>query len=129
MNDYIINMIWVGTGGFIGSAARFSISYFSQRFENIHPNFSTLAVNLIGSLLLGIMSEYILENKSISQGVGLFLTVGLCGGFTTFSTFAYENILLLKEGHFVMAALYIFGSLIGGIVLFIFGMYISKQLL
>jgi CrcB protein len=67
----------------------------------------TLVINITGSLLLGFIMRYALTSGAISPETRILLTTGFCGGYTTFSTFSYETALLLEEGEFYRAALYI----------------------
>jgi CrcB protein len=95
-----------GTGGFFGTVARFLASrYFQNLFLSSFP-FGTFIVNITGCLLIGIF--YGLAEKGDIPGPEwrMFLTVGFCGGFTTFSAFAGENITLLKNGDFLYFAVY-----------------------
>jgi CrcB protein len=96
----------VGTGGFIGTVGRFLLS------RLIHTNtltsfpLGTFTVNIIGCLLIGIIYGVSGRSNIISPDLRLFLTVGFCGGFTSFSTFSSENIFLLRDGNFMLFALY-----------------------
>lgn len=96
----------VGTGGFIGTVGRFLLS------RLIHANtltsfpLGTFTVNIIGCLLIGIIYGIAGKSNIISPDLRLFLTVGVCGGFTSFSTFSSENLFLLKDGNFMLFALY-----------------------
>ncbi len=96
----------VGTGGFIGTVGRFLLS------RLIHANtltsfpLGTFTVNIIGCLLIGIIYGVSGRSNIISPDLRLFLTVGFCGGFTSFSTFSSENIFLLRDGNFMLFALY-----------------------
>ncbi len=96
----------VGTGGFIGTVGRFLLS------RLIHANtltsfpLGTFTVNIIGCLLIGIIYGISGKSNIISPDLRLFLTVGVCGGFTSFSTFSSENIFLLRDGNFVLFAPY-----------------------
>jgi len=96
----------VGTGGFIGTVGRFLLS------RVIHANtltsfpLGTFTVNIIGCLLIGIIYGISGKSNIISPDLRLFLTVGVCGGFTSFSTFSSENIFLLRDGNFMLFALY-----------------------
>ena len=89
---------------------------------------STLAVNIIGSLILGIILGYSLKQGNLNQNVVLFLTTGFCGGFTTFSTFAFENQAFLRAGDYLNFSLYSIGSLAAGILAVVAGLFLSKLL-
>lgn len=111
----IKSILLIGLGGGIGSIAR----YFCQKWfaDNIqHPfPWGTFVVNILGCFLIGVF--YALSEKStlLSPQTRLFLITGLCGGFTTFSTFAFENTNLLRSGDMVYTLLYVGASVILGI--------------
>jgi CrcB protein len=95
-----------GTGGFIGTVSRFLVSrYFQNLFLSAFP-FGTFLVNVTGCLLIGIFFGLSQKGNILNPELRMFLTVGFCGGFTTFSTFAGENLALLKDGNFFYFALY-----------------------
>jgi CrcB protein len=95
-----------GTGGFFGTIARFLASrYFHNLFLSAFP-FGTFFVNITGCLLVGFLYGISEKSGLMNPAWRMFLTVGFCGGFTTFSTFAGENIALLKDGNFFYFALY-----------------------
>lgn len=112
-------------GGGIGSMLRYLI-YKLMGYGTYPVYFSTLIVNVVGSLLLGILLGYSVKQGNWSENSLLFLTTGLCGGFTTFSTFALENQALLKAGDYLNFALYTFGSISLGILAIFLGLYLSK---
>jgi len=105
-------LLWIGLGGAIGSIGRYLISQALQGSTGLFP-MGTMAVNVIGSLILGAL--FAMQETSgdiFKQSLWVFLTVGICGGFTTFSTFGLETYLLWKEKHVVEAMLYMLSSMI-----------------
>jgi CrcB protein len=95
---YLGQILLVGAGGFIGSALRFIVSSWTQRsaFVAGFP-LGTLVVNVLGCLLLGVLGGLAEQRQLLEPGVRLFLAVGVLGGFTTFSTFAFETVTLLQD--------------------------------
>lgn len=101
----IRNLLCVALGGALGSVARYLVSKWIQESASSAFPLGTMTVNVAGCLLIGIFYG-LAERYGISGELKLFLTVGICGGFTTFSTFMNENLLLLRGGSFMMALLY-----------------------
>ncbi len=95
-----------GAGGFFGTVARFLASRYVQNLFLSSFPFGTFMVNITGCLLIGIFFGLSEKGNILTPEWRMFLTVGFCGGFTTFSTFAGENIALLKDGNFFYFALY-----------------------
>jgi CrcB protein len=116
-------LVFVG-GGF-GSMLRFAFGKFLNNSQNGIP-YGTFAANIIGSLLIGIILGLAAKNDTLSSNQTLLLATGFCGGFTTFSTFAYENHVLLKSGDFMTFAIYTIASFILGFLAVFFGMYLAK---
>ena len=110
-------MIWfVAIGSALGGVARFLLSAaIQQKAGTVFP-IGTLLVNISGSLLLGFLMSYALSTTAISPEVRGLLTAGFCGGFTTFSTFTYETMLLVEEGELGRAALYVLVSVIVSLI-------------
>ncbi len=116
MFNYLIVFIGAGLGGMF----RYWLSNFVYKFLPANFPYGTLSVNILGSIIIGIVMFYFNENKLISPSVRIFLTIGFCGGLTTFSTFSFETINLLKEKEFFFATLNILTNvLITLFVLFI----------
>lgn len=111
----IKELLCVGAGGFIGSVMRYLIALAFSQNGNGFP-WGTFTVNILGSLAIGIFGGLINRSPNISTALGLFLTVGLCGGFTTFSTFSKESLLLLQSGNYLGLCGYIGGSVALGLV-------------
>ena len=100
------SILIVGFGGFIGTVARFLTSrYFQENITSFFP-WSTLIINVIGSLLIGIIFGISEKGDFMNPDARLFLTVGICGGFTTFSTFSNDAFLLLRQEEWVRFAFY-----------------------
>ena len=100
------SILIVGFGGFIGTVARFLTSrYFQENVSSFFP-WSTLIINILGSLLIGIIFGISEKGDFMSSDVRLFLTVGICGGFTTFSTFSNDAFLLLRQEEWIRFAFY-----------------------
>ena len=118
-------LLLVFLGGGLGSALRFGIGKYLNSAENSIP-YGTFAVNILGSLLIGIILGLAAKNSNISQNTVLFLATGFCGGFTTFSAFAYENHVFLKSGDLGSFALYTFGTFIVGFAAVFFGLWLVK---
>jgi CrcB protein len=118
----------IAAGGGIGSIARFLVQKYSYEFYP-HPfPFGTWLVNLVGCFLIGIFYAVAEKGNILSPEWRLLLTTGFCGGFTTFSTFAFENVSLMKSGDFLYAGLYIAASVIGGILATYLGILLIKLL-
>lgn len=112
-------------GGGLGSMLRYVFSRFLNNPQTGVP-LGTLAANILGSLFIGIILGLALKNETLSQNTVLFLATGFCGGFTTFSTFAYENHLFLRSGDFMSFALYTLASFVIGFAMVFFGMWLVK---
>ena len=109
----IKNLLLVAAGGSIGAVLRYWI-YLALKPQPFP--YATLMINITGSFLLGIiMALSIKETNILRESYKLFLATGICGGFTTFSTFSYENIYLLQEGKYNLAFIYILASVVAGI--------------
>ena len=123
--DTIRNIIAVGAGSFIGGIARYLVSLVMKGISKGFP-WATLLVNLLGCLTIGLLWGFLSRNASESTSCGLFLTVGLCGGFTTFSTFSKEALTMLQTGQIWGFASYIAISILAGIALVALGYYIGR---
>ena len=116
------NIILVGFGGMIGSALRYLVSHF------IRPEsfpYATFTVNIIGSLLIGIIMGVASREEGFANW-RLFLATGICGGFTTFSAFAWENFQLLNQQRYASFLLYTGGSLVIGLATVSIGYWLTK---
>ena len=107
------NLLIVGAGGALGSIARFLIYFI---FPRIIFSANTLIINITGSFIIGILYALSLKQNAVAETTLLFLVTGICGGYTTFSTFSLENIQLLQSGKILTAILYSLSSLAGGLL-------------
>ncbi|HYW95097.1 MAG TPA: fluoride efflux transporter CrcB [Bacteroidales bacterium] len=118
----------VGTGGFIGSVGRFYISKYFQVLSGSSFPLGTFVVNVIGCFMIGLFYGLFMKYSDLSPAWRLFLTTGFCGGFTTFSTFSYENIALLRDGQYVFFFSYTSASLLIGLLFTFVGLMLSKMI-
>ena len=121
----MLECILIGIGGFIGTVCRYLIGLVPMKAENGFP-VKTLIINVTGAFLISLIAALAVKNKSIPHQVILMLKVGVCGGFTTFSTFAYETAGLMQEGRVGIALCYMLTSVILGI-LAVFGAQMLLQ--
>ena len=119
------DILFVGIGGGIGSIMRFLTSRFMARLVAAQWLFlGTLAANLIGCFLIGILSGWMLSHMPDNQPFRLLFIVGFCGGYTTFSTFAFENYRLIEMNQWGILLLYLLASVVLGIIAVWLGMKI-----
>ena len=115
-------------GGAIGSVCRYSVGLLLARFTHQGFPVATFAVNVIGSFCIGLFYAMALQQPGFSAGWRLFLLTGFCGGFTTFSAFAIENVQLLQQGHYGTFALYSAGSFVMCLLAVVAGLYLAKAI-
>ena len=120
-----MKFLLVFLGGGLGSVLRYFISKHLNSFEAIIP-FGTFFVNIVGSVLIGIFIGLTYKSNAITQNQTLFLAVGFCGGFTTFSTFSLENSVFIKNGDYLNFLIYTFASLFIGVLAVFLGFFIVK---
>ena len=101
-------MLWyIAAGSALGGVGRYLVGGLVQRLLDTTFPAGTLLVNLTGSFLLGLFLRYALETPTLTPELRAFLTIGFCGGYTTFSTFSYETIRLFEDGDHRRAILYV----------------------
>ena len=123
--DIIKNIALVGAGSFLGGTARYLVSLAMKGVSKGFP-WATLAVNLAGCFIIGLLWGLFSKNGTESSNWALFLTVGLCGGFTTFSTFSKEALVMLQGGNVWGFAGYVAISVIAGIALVALGYFLVR---
>jgi len=123
-------MIWfVALGSALGGAARYLLGGLVQQASRSTFPTGTLAINVTGSFLLGLIYRYAADSAAISPELRGMLAIGFCGGFTTFSTFSYETVRLIEDGEFARASAYMLLSVVlsvGGAML---GLAAGRELL
>jgi fluoride exporter len=102
--------LFIGLGGFLGSIGRYWFSTLVYKWLGESFPYGTLSVNIIGSFIIGLFMTMLDERFLAQPELRLFLVVGLLGGFTTFSSFSFETVALLKAGNFLYAAANVFVS-------------------
>ncbi|MCB0457760.1 MAG: fluoride efflux transporter CrcB [Flavobacteriaceae bacterium] len=118
-------LLLVFLGGGAGSVLRFLFGKFLNNPQTGIP-LGTFAANILGSLLIGLILGWAAKNETISEHTLLLLATGFCGGFTTFSTFAYENHVFLKNGDFSLFAIYTLASFVIGFLMVFLGIFLVK---
>lgn len=120
-------ILLVGAGGFAGSVARFlSQQLIAHYYPSSFP-WGTLFVNIVGCFIIGVIYAFGEKGNLLSPEMRLLLATGFCGGFTTFSSFAYDNISLMRDGELLYTFLYIAASIIIGFLAAYIGVFIVKS--
>lgn len=116
----------IGIGGGMGSIARYLVQKWVEEVYLKSFPLATFLVNVIGCLLIGVIAGLAAKGNYFTPQLRLFLVTGVCGGFTTFSTFAFENAVLVKNGNYVLLGLYVAASVIAGIMAVFLGSMLIK---
>ncbi len=119
----------VAVGGAIGSLARYWVGIGSMKLFGLAFPWGTLIINVVGSFLIGAFAESFALRWDAPQAVRVFLTVGICGGFTTFSTFSLDAYLLMERGELWTAGAYMLGSVVLSIGALLAGLHLMRAAL
>ena len=122
-------IVSISLGAVIGALSRHYIMVSLARLLGTNFPWGTLLINVLGSLLMGILIELLALKLSLSQELRALLTVGILGSFTTFSTFSMETALLIQRGDFTTAILYSLGSVVIGVGALFICIYIVRVLI
>ena len=124
----MFDLAWVAIGGAVGSMMRYGTTVVVQRLTRMEFPLATVAVNIIGSFIIGWLAYLVFEREFLSVQARLVVMVGILGGFTTFSTFSLETLRLIQQGGWSAAALNIGLSLAGGLFAAWAGFTLSSSL-
>ncbi|MDW8274482.1 MAG: fluoride efflux transporter CrcB [Chitinophagales bacterium] len=119
-------LLLVGVGSMIGGCMRYLIAFFLTRYFPVAFPVGTFTVNMLGCLLIGIVYGWSHRYNWINEDIKIFLTTGICGGFTTFSALAFEGVALFKNGYTLTPVAYLVMSLLGGLLLVVAGIKIAQ---
>lgn len=123
------NLLLVGLGGAIGAITRYKIGVaLAARSAVAGFPLATLAVNLSGCFLMGLLTGWLTRKEIPAQSLQLFLLTGVLGGYTTFSAFGAETVELLKRGAVGLASGYVAASVVGGVLAVLLGWLIVRQI-
>ena len=117
----------VGLGGALGAMSRYGFGLFIGRFHHGSFPLGTFGVNIIGSLIMGLLIGYLARETPVLQSeIRLLVAIGALGGFTTFSSFSLDIVALIERGNLALAALYAIASLIIGVLALFIGLWITR---
>ena len=111
-----MNLLLIAIGGAFGSVARYLLSMFVLRVTGTLFPLGTFVVNVVGCLVFGAIAGAAIQRVQLTPALRLFLLTGILGGFTTFSSYAFESFALLRDGQFAWASMNIVGQVVAGLV-------------
>jgi len=122
----LLNILAIFIGGGIGSVVRFLVGDCVLKYANCHAAVGTFIVNVVGAFIIGFAYMFFMDKTELNPAVRYALTVGFCGGLTTFSTFSLELLVMLKNAEFMQAIVYILSSVIICVAAAALGVYCAK---
>ncbi len=123
--NFMKSFLLVFLGGGLGSGLRYLVAIAMNQYSKVLP-FGTFTVNMLGCLLIGLILGYAQKENTLTSNQTLLLATGFCGGFTTFSAFANENLELIKNGEIFNFTIYITLSVLVGVIAVFSGYYFTK---
>ena len=124
-----MRLFWaVAIGAAAGGVSRYYLANAIQQRAGADFPFGTFVINVSGSLILGFLLRYALQSGTVSEELRLFMTTGFCGGYTTFSTFSYETLVLLQDGEYARAGTYVVGSVMLSLIAAFIGFVAANHL-
>ena len=124
----MVKLLVIGFGGFLGSILRYIVGKSVDGKINTSFPWGTLTVNIVGSFIIGFVYMLAMRKVGITENWRLFLGAGFCGGFTTFSAFAWENVSLLDQKLIGTSLIYIVASIVVGMLAIVAGGWVSRFL-
>ena len=123
-------IVYITLGGVLGTLARYFLQGWVQQRSGLATfPVGTLAINLVGSFILGLVIRVATGSTLVSPDLRAALTIGFCGAFTTMSTFSYESMKLLADGEYGYAGLYMGGTMLGCLAAVVMGTQLAEKLL
>lgn len=122
----MLNLFLVAAGGAIGSALRYEYGRLSVRLFGVGWPYGTLGVNIIGGLVMGLFAGWLAARAQGGEGMRLFIAVGMLGGFTTFSSFSLETMLMVERGEWLSASGYALASVLASVGALALGLGIMR---
>jgi len=122
-------LLYIALGGALGAVSRYYVMTQAGHWLSLSFPYGTIIVNVLGSFILGVLTEIMALSWSVSPEIRAFLIVGILGSFTTFSTFSLDVLYLFERGQTTSAAVYIAASVVLAIVAFILGMRLFRLIL
>ena len=120
------SFLLVFLGGGLGSGLRYLFTITMNQYSKVLP-FGTFTVNMLGCLLIGLILGYAQRENTLTSNQTLLLATGFCGGFTTFSAFANENLELIKNGEIFNFSIYTISSILIGVLAVFIGFYLANR--
>jgi CrcB protein len=121
-----LDVLWVGVGGGVGAIARYTLGlWIAERLGTTFP-WGTLIINIMGSLLIGIILTVLTEKVIADPAWRLLLVVGFLGGYTTFSSYTFEALTLATAGEWLLALAYVLGSNVVGLLAVVLGAMVAQ---
>lgn len=121
----VLNILAIFIGGGLGSISRYGIAILMKTYSTNFP-LATLSVNIIGSLILGFVAALFWKETHLHTTLKLAITIGFCGGLTTFSTFSWETFDMIKNGEMLLAIIYAIISVLVCLLAISLGAFLSK---
>jgi fluoride exporter len=125
MNSFLIVFLGAGLGGMLRHGANILVP---RLLGSAFP-YHTLSINIVGSLVMGLFIGFFALKADPAQDWRLFLTTGICGGFTTFSAFSLDAVLLYQRGETTLSAVYVLASVVASLAALVAGLHVMRALL